>query len=114
LPLGLSPALEADEVQACLRYAAALSPAFAISDGRACAGEFGVEALGPDCALALEVGESVALRDGVPAAGAPCLRGDAVELVEALSLRGPLPSAAPPEWRQLLGGLANAFDSDLA
>ena len=35
LPLGLPTAIEPDEVRACLRYAAALSPAFAISSGRA-------------------------------------------------------------------------------
>jgi len=113
LPLSLSPPVEADEVVSCLRYAAALSPAFAISDGRPCAGEYAVDAHAPDCAFLLEVGDSVAVRDGAAEASVPCVRGDAVELLEALSLRVPLPASTPPEWRQVLGGLANAFDSEL-
>jgi hypothetical protein len=113
LPLGLSPPEEPDEVRSSLRYAAVLGPALALTDGRPCAGEFGVDARAPDCALVLDVGESVVLSDGVASAAAPCLRGDAVELVEALSLRVPLPASAPSEWQRLLGGLATAFDSEL-
>jgi uncharacterized protein (TIGR03083 family) len=113
LPLGLTPAVEPDEVRSCLRLVAALSPAFAISSGKASAGEFVVEASDPECRFALEVGESVVVREGSAARDAPCLRGDAVELVEALSLRVPLPPSAPTEWRQLLAGLATAFDAEL-
>ena len=38
-----------------------------------------------------------------------CLRGDAVELVEVLSIRAQLPDSAPVEWKQMLGGLETAF-----
>jgi hypothetical protein len=113
LPLGLTPAVEPDEVLSCLRYAAALSPALAISSGSAFVGVFAVEASDPELCFWLEVGESVTVRDGSPPRDAPCLRGGAVELVEALSLRAPLPNSAPTEWRQLLAGLATAFDSEL-
>ena len=112
LPLGQTPALEADEVLSCLRYAAALGPALAITSGNATAGVFSIEAGDPDLVFALDLGDTVSVSDGA-APGAVCLRGDAVELLEALSLRAPLPASSPTEWRQLLTGLATAFDSDL-
>ncbi len=113
LPLGSPPAIEADEVCAALRYAAALSPALAVNVGSGTAGTFAVETRDPDLRFTLEVGDSVAVHDSSDTGTAPCLRGDAVELLEALSLRAPLPASAPPEWRALLTGLATAFDSEL-
>lgn len=109
LPLGLTPAVEPDEVLSSLRYAAALSPALGFSAGNACAGAFSVETTDPDSCFVLEVDDSVRLRDDPPPADAPYLCGDAVELVEALSLRAPFPASAPAEWQQLLAGLATAF-----
>jgi hypothetical protein len=110
LPLGLTPPVEADEVAASLRYAAALSPGFLINNGPGCTGAFAVDAHDPDTQFWLEVdGTSVRVHDGPAPAGTPCLRGNAVELTEALSIRAPLPVGAPPEWRELLGGLAVAF-----
>jgi len=111
LPLGLTSAVELDEVLSCLQYAAALSPALAFSAGTALVGTFSVEANNPELRFDLEVGDTVAVGEGLAAGDAPCLRGDAVELVEALSLRAPLPLSAPDEWRQLLRGLATTFDS---
>jgi len=111
LPLGSIPAVESDEVSSCLRYAAALSPGFSIMHGDAFTGVFAVDANDPDVSFTMEVGESVTVRAAAHP-DAPCLRGDAVELVEALSIRGPLPSSAPAEWQQLLRGLATAFGSD--
>ena len=108
-PLGITPAVEADEVASALRYAAALSPALALTNGHSLAGRYAVEADDPALRCVLEVGESVRLRDEDATANAPCLRGDAAELVEALSIRGPLPPSAPPEWKCLLEGLATAF-----
>jgi uncharacterized protein (TIGR03083 family) len=109
LPLGFIPPAEDDEVLSCLRYAAALSPAFAVSNGDALGGIYAVETTDPDSRFVVEVGDSVAVRDGIDPAGAPCLRGDAVELVEVLSIRAPLPDSAPVEWQQMLGGLETAF-----
>jgi uncharacterized protein (TIGR03083 family) len=113
LPLGLTPAVESDEVLSCLRYAAALSPAFAISAGSSTAGGFSVEASDPELRFGLEVSEVAAVSEVSVPGDVPCLRGGAVELVEALSLRVPLPSSAPVEWRQLLAGIATAFDTEL-
>ncbi len=114
LPLGADVDEEADEVLSCLRYAAALSPALAMSTGRTFLGTFAVEAADPAVCFVLEVGESsVAVHDDAVPPGASCLRGDAVGLVEALSLRAPLPATTPDQWRQLLAGLATAFDAEL-
>ena len=113
LPLGSAPVVEADEVLSCLRYAAALGPAFAVSYGQPVAGVFSVAASDPTSSFVLAVGESVAVRDEEAPPDAPCLRGAAVELVEVLSLRAPVPRSAPAEWRNLLAGLATAFDTEL-
>jgi uncharacterized protein (TIGR03083 family) len=109
LPLGFTPPEEDDEVLASLRYAAALSPAFAITTGTSTDGVFAVETTGPASSFTVHVTDSAAVRDGCDVPDAPCLRGDAVELLEALSIRTPLPDAAPPEWRRVLGGLEQAF-----
>jgi uncharacterized protein (TIGR03083 family) len=110
VPLGLVPPVEADEIAASMRYAAALSPGFLINDGPGCAGRFAVEAHDPDIRFWLEVdGSTVHVHDGAAPAGTPCLRGDAVEITEALSIRAPLPADAPSEWHELVGGLTNAF-----
>jgi uncharacterized protein (TIGR03083 family) len=113
LPLGLTPPTEPDEVGSCVRYAAALSPALAIGTGHTLAGRFAVEATEPQLGCVLDVGESVAVRDDIAPPEVPCLRGGAVALVEALSIRAPLPPSAPSEWRGLLQGLATAFTADL-
>jgi hypothetical protein len=60
----------------------------------------------------LAVSDAVNVRDGAAPGDAPCLRGNAVGLVEALSIRAALPADAPPEWRQLVTGLATVFDND--
>jgi uncharacterized protein (TIGR03083 family) len=114
LPLGITPPVEADEVLASMRYAAALSPGFILSEGRDCRGSFAVEVIDLETSFTLDVGESVAVHDGALPTGAPRLRGDSVELVEALSIRAPLPDSAPAEWHELLVGLATAFETPTA
>ena len=109
LPLGRTPAIEADEVASSLRYAAALSPGFLVSSGEGCRGRYAVEAHEPDTRFWLEVDDSVHVYDGAAPPDAVCLRGGAVALTEALSVRAPLPADAPAEWHALLGGLAAAF-----
>ncbi len=113
VPFGLTPEVEPDEVRSCLRYAAALGPALALTRGAPLAGEFAVVAGEPATNFVLEVGESVAVRDREATADAPCLRGGGVELVEALSIRAPLPADAPEAWYRVLEGLATTFDAEL-
>jgi uncharacterized protein (TIGR03083 family) len=113
LPLGLPPSEDVDELGLCLRYAAAVGPALAITDTSTFSGELAVVASEPDVCFILEVGESVAVRDDAPQAHAPSLRGASVELIEALSTRAPLPADVPNEWRELARSLATVFDTDL-
>lgn len=111
LPLGLTASEEADEVRSSLRYAAALSPAFAVTSGHRSSPVLAVAASGPLCDFVVEIGACVEVRDDAGPPDAPRLRGAAVTLLEGLSLRVPLPAATPIEWRQVLEGLARAFDS---
>lgn len=111
LPLGLTPPVEPDEVLSALRYAAALGPAILINAGGTAAGLFGIEVTDPDLSLTLDIGESVVVHDSGAPGKAPCLRGRAVDLVEALSVRSPLPASTPREWRDLVAGLQDLFDT---
>jgi uncharacterized protein (TIGR03083 family) len=114
LPLGIAPPEEADEVIASLRYAAALSPGFLLSRGEAPAGMFAVEVTDPDASFTLEIGDAIVIRSGSVPSGVPVLRGDAIRLTEALSIRAPLPADTATEWRELLRGLEAAFDAPSA
>jgi uncharacterized protein (TIGR03083 family) len=125
LPLGFTPPVEPDELRSSLRYVSALGPAFALSTGRTFAESFAVEADDPDESFVLDVNGCVVVRDrndreradrdlaDRDLADAECLRGKALALVEALSLRRPLPASAPTVWRELLRGLATAFDVEM-
>lgn len=115
IPLGLACAEEADEVRACLQYAAAISPALGLGLGPVATGLYAVSATGPETQFVLDVGDSVSLTvDASAADDVPCLRGDAVELTEALSLRAPMAASTPPRWSELHGGLQTAFDAPRA
>jgi hypothetical protein len=111
LPLGLAPSSEADEVTACLVYAAALGPSFYACTGSSRTGSLVVKATSPDITYVVESGPTVVVR---PTTGddvaAPCLTGDAVALVEGLSFRAPLEHALDDDDVWLLGGLGEVFD----
>ena len=55
--------------------------------------------------------EVVASLGGAIPTGAVVLDGPAVDLVEALSLRAPLPCAVADDDRWVLAGLATVFDA---
>lgn len=111
IPLGITPTIEADEVRSCLQYAAAISPALGIGLGHASSSTLSIDATDPAVSFVLRVDGSVSVSDG-PIGDHPCLRGDAVSLVEGLSLRAPMPATTSAEWRAMLGGLAAAFNAD--
>jgi len=110
LPLGMTTPTEADEVRSCLRYVSALTSALAVASDDDVAGIYAIQGNDPTSQFVLDVGESVVVRDDVAPLAAPCLRGDVVILVEAVSVRTPVPASAPIEWQQLLTGLSNAFN----
>jgi uncharacterized protein (TIGR03083 family) len=111
LPLDITPPTEADEAIACLRYVAALAPAFARSSGIADRGTLAIEATDPEVAVSVTVGDQVTVTTGATGAEADLrLTGDAVELVEVLSVRAPLPGDLDPRASWLVGGLRTIFD----
>jgi uncharacterized protein (TIGR03083 family) len=109
-PLGLAQERHDDEVLVSLRYAAALAPAFAISNGETRHGAMAV--VTPQATIVVAVdGDVVRVADGSVPDGALVLEGDAVDLLEALSIRRPLPVAIADEHAWLLAGLAEVFES---
>jgi len=110
LPLGIAPAEEADEIAACLRYAAALGPAFAVNNGTAVRGLLGINVTQPSMSAVVEVGDRVHVRTTSDTSPAVTLTGGAVALLEALSIRMPLQQSIPEEHRWMLTGLAEVFD----
>lgn len=111
LPLGMTVAEEPDEVAACLRYAAALSPALAVSRGDRRTGVLAVATTEPSVEFTVSVDDRAEVRTGAAPADLR-LVGDAVQLLEALSLRRPLDQLIPTEVSWMLEGLAVTFDSD--
>jgi ribosomal protein L34 len=112
-PLGETPPEEADEIRACLRYAAALAPALALGHETAPVGAYAVASEDPGEQFLVEV-RRVGLRARRRVAeGRTLLAGRRGRLVEALSIRAPLPADAPDEWYRVLNGLATVFDSEL-
>ena len=111
LPLGRPPVEEPDEIAACLRYGAALSPAFSLNLGAVERGTLAVDVTAPDLSFVVEVDGRVAVRAGSD--GDPDLRftGPAVELLEALSFRRPLDQVVPDGSAWMLRGLADTFDN---
>lgn len=109
-PLGLPPAGAPGELATCLRYAAALGPAMGGIGIDGFTGTVAVEATDPEVVFAVEVSTVIAVLHRAPGPATPTLRGSTIELIDALSLRRPLPADAPPEWHDMLGGLARAFD----
>ena len=112
LPLGLRPVGELDEIAGCLGYGAALSPAFVVDRGSTRRGAIAVEATEPDIRFVVEVGATVVVRSGDAPSDALHLSGPAVELLEALSFRAPMPCPVADDHQWLLGGLAAVFDRE--
>lgn len=110
LPLGLAVVEEADEIAGCLRYSAALGPAFLAAAGCDRTGAYVVEGSGPDVHLVVEVGATARVHDGDAPAAAPRLTGRSVDLLEGLSFRAPLQVDVPDADSWMFGGLAAVFD----
>ena len=112
VPLGIATTNEADEVDSCLKYAAAIGATLQAGLGRATPGSFAVAASDPDVRFVVEVRDSVSICDDHESVDRSPLRGDAATLAEVLSLRAPMPPEAPTEWKQLLESLATAFATE--
>lgn len=113
-PLGVAQEEEPDEVLASLRYAAALGAGFTVMKGETREGALALDVKDPDATIVVTVGDDVVrVRDGdVPeAANALVLSGDAVELLEMLSIRAPFTHEVPADRRWLVAGLAEVFEA---
>jgi uncharacterized protein (TIGR03083 family) len=111
VPLGLQQPAEADEIRACLVYAAAISPALLGAGGSTRQGILAIDASSPQTSFVVDAGPTVTVRDRRPDDLVDIeLSGASVDLVEALTFRAPLNHDVPAEHRWLLGGLAEVFD----
>lgn len=109
LPLGGTPAEEDEEIVACLRYVAGLTPALALNAGAVGVGGFDVSTSAPDAGFHVEIGADVSVTDG--ATGSEfVLTGGSVDLVEALSFRAPLDREIPHSLDWAFAGLSTVFD----
>ena len=64
----------------------------------------------PDISILVEIGDSVTVGSGTASADLR-LSGDAVELLEALSMRKPLHQPIPPRSSWMLRGLSETFNT---
>ena len=110
VPLGIRQEFAADEVTACLRWVAALGPALAVGRGVTRSGRLGIDTTDPAVAAVVEMGSQVLVTAGSAEADLT-LGGDAVDLIDALSVRRELDQAVPAEWAWMLDGLAVTFDN---
>ena len=110
-PLGIATAAEADEVASCLRYVAALGPAFAVNDEPELVAELMVTATDPDTSFLVDVARRVTIRD-IGSDTQLRLTGDAINLVEGLSYRAPLDTPLPDNLARLVGGLGEVFEAE--
>ncbi len=115
LHAGVEPAVVPGEVEAALRYAALLGPAFAASRGTGQRGSVQLRGTGPEVTFTVEAGEVARIVD---AADVPdvVVEGSSVQLLEALSIRVPISTVVAAEvlegpHRWMLDGLAEVFDS---
>jgi hypothetical protein len=106
---------EADEIAASVRYAAALSPALALTCGREEKAKIVLDVTRPDLRVVVTVDEAVHVTSGDSSTPAPdstvSMSGDAVPVLEALSVRKPWPQPCAPDKSWLVEGIATAFES---
>jgi len=110
LPLGLPATVEDDEVLTCLRYGAGLGRALEVCSGTAAPGAVALEVHEPDARIVVEVKDDVVrVHDRLAVPPSSVARGEAVEILEMLSMRD-VGAPAPPVVRELTAGLATVFD----
>jgi uncharacterized protein (TIGR03083 family) len=110
LPIGIEPERHGDEITACLRYAIALTASFGIAGNESRAGTISLAVTDPTIDAVAEVDGIVSVRAGRLDGADVTLTGDAVEVLEALSIRAPLAATVPADAAWLLDGLATVFD----
>ncbi len=110
LPLGRVQVFENDELSGSLRYAAALGPAYLATQGSSRTGVLSVEPTDGVPTFVVDIGPDVTVRPGPAPGGAAHAVGSSIDLIEALSCRGPS-IELPPADRWMVEGLGVAFGS---
>jgi uncharacterized protein (TIGR03083 family) len=113
LPLGMAHDEQPDEIVASLRYAAALAPMFALQAGHDRTGTLAVDVTRPDARFVVTVDDHVRVADGDgdPPPNALVLTGDAVEVLESLSVRASWRQPIPDDDAWLVATLAEVFEA---
>jgi uncharacterized protein (TIGR03083 family) len=111
VPLGMVQDEQPDEIVASLRYAAALAPMFSLQAVGDQTGVLAVDVTKPDARFVVTVDGHVRVADGHPPPGALVLTGDAVEVLESLSIRAPWRQSIPDDDAWLVAGLADVFEA---
>jgi uncharacterized protein (TIGR03083 family) len=109
IPLDMNTPVEPDEVRSCLTYVAALNAALAVGGGHHVTGQYAVQSTAPSFWVGLEVAGTVTVHGDCSPSTAPCLEGESVTLIEALSLRAPFPEGVPMQWRPIIDGFSDQF-----
>ena len=111
VPLGMVQVEQSDEILASLRYAAALAPMFSLQTGSDRTGTLAVDVTRPDARFVVTVDDAVHVADGEPPPEALVLTGDAVDVLESLSIRVPWRQPIPDDDAWLVDGLADVFEA---
>lgn len=110
LPLARTRVAEDDEVLQSLAYGAALNAALTLLGGEPVPETLAIETTKPGAAIVLETGEGVTFARADSRHVETRWRDDAVTLLETVSVREPIPTSTPDEWRPVLAGLRETFD----
>lgn len=110
LPLGGRQPVEPDEVATSLVYVTALAPAIYLNAGKNVSGTLTMRARRPDLDFTVEVDGQARARPAAQEDAGALVEGDAVDLVEMISARAPLPDL-PSGSLWLVDGLHHAFDA---
>jgi uncharacterized protein (TIGR03083 family) len=115
VPLGRDQEIECDEVTAATRFAAALSPAYALQADRLRTGALRFDLVDPEMQFAVVAhGGRVRVADGHVEADAPIVRGHTVAVLEALSVRAPWRGPLPEDLMWMVSSLGEIFESSFA
>jgi uncharacterized protein (TIGR03083 family) len=110
-PLGIAQDEEPDEIVASLRYAAVLGPAFAVQSSTRHRGSLALDVTRPDLRVIVTVDDDVSVTECDAPNGDLVLTGDAIEVLEALSVRAAWRQPLPAETAWLVTGLSEVFES---
>jgi uncharacterized protein (TIGR03083 family) len=110
-PLGIAQDEQPDEILASLSYVAGVGPALALQSMTGRTGALALDVTRPDARVVVVVDDDVHVSHGEVPEGALVLSGDAVELLDALSVRAPLNQSIPDDKAWLVAGLTEVFEA---